>query len=49
MANKEIPAYIETSPGRFVLNPEYVKAQETEVKKDKAPAKAKSEKPKTKK
>jgi hypothetical protein len=25
---KEIPAYIETAPGKFILNPAYVKAEE---------------------
>ena len=51
MAKKEIPAYVETSPGRYELNPAYVKAKEAEEAKAKvAAAKAKTPKaPKAKK
>lgn len=30
---KEIPAYIETAPGKFILNPAYVKAEEKKKQK----------------
>lgn len=52
MAKKEIPAYVETSPGRYELNPAYIKAKAAEDAKAKAAAqkdKAKAKDSKTKK
>jgi hypothetical protein len=42
----EIPVYVEKTPGRYILNPEYVKAQEAKEEPAKAekPAKAKKTK-----
>jgi hypothetical protein len=38
---KEIPAYIETAPGKFILNPAYVKAEEKKETKKTATPKTK--------